>query len=164
MDDEVDDEALTRLMESFHSERGTTRKKVSWSRERTTRGASLGRSHLAPAIAPLNRLPLASPTIPIASGPSDDNYEWTGKDAQPPRVGHKGRLHGSKVYVALKRIYVTSSPERILNELEIMAELRPCRDISYLVTAFRQEDQSTFSSAGARGWSTLASALSDVVR
>ncbi|KIP08760.1 hypothetical protein PHLGIDRAFT_126828 [Phlebiopsis gigantea 11061_1 CR5-6] len=71
-DDEVDDEALTRLMESFHSDRGTTRKKVSWSRERTSRGASLGRSHLAPAMAPLNRLPLASPTIPIASGPSDD--------------------------------------------------------------------------------------------
>ena len=59
-------------MESFHSERGTTRKKVSWSRERTSRGASLGRSHLAPAMAPLNRLPLTSPTIPIASGPSDD--------------------------------------------------------------------------------------------
>jgi hypothetical protein len=29
-----------------------------------------------------------------------------------------------KVYVALKRIYMTSSPERIANELEIMEELR----------------------------------------
>jgi len=27
-------------------------------------------------------------------------------------------------YVALKRIYVTSSPDRIVNELEIMEELR----------------------------------------
>jgi hypothetical protein len=34
------------------------------------------------------------------------------------------RNRGPKVYVALKRIYVTSSPERILNELQIMSDLR----------------------------------------
>ena len=31
---------------------------------------------------------------------------------------------GGKVYVALKRIYVTSSPIRIQNELEILNDLR----------------------------------------
>lgn len=31
---------------------------------------------------------------------------------------------GNPVYVALKRIYVTSSPIRIHNELEILADLR----------------------------------------
>jgi hypothetical protein len=46
----------------------------------------------------------------------------------PPSGAHKrlktAQHRGPKVYVALKRIYVTSSPERILNELQIMAELR----------------------------------------
>ncbi|KAL4402408.1 Cell division control protein 7 [Malassezia pachydermatis] len=45
------------------------------------------------------------------------------------------------VYVALKRIYVTSSTARILNELEIMESLRGQPYISYLITAFRSADQ-----------------------
>ncbi|CAO1625064.1 unnamed protein product [Parajaminaea phylloscopi] len=69
-----------------------------------------------------------------------DNFEWA-KPSAPPAVSRGGRLHYSQVYVALKRIYVTSSPDRILNELEIMAELRGCVNISFLITAFRTEDQ-----------------------
>lgn len=70
-----------------------------------------------------------------------ENYEWTSRPSQPPLVTRRGRLQSSRVYVALKRIYVTSSPDRILNELEIMAELRGSPNISYLITAFRTEDQ-----------------------
>lgn len=38
--------------------------------------------------------------------------------------GASGTKKSRSVYVALKRIYVTSSPQRIYNELEILAELR----------------------------------------
>lgn len=48
---------------------------------------------------------------------------------------------GSPVYVALKRIYVTSSPQRIQNELEILADLRNARHTAYLISAIRHEDQ-----------------------
>lgn len=51
------------------------------------------------------------------------------------------RPSGSKVYVAVKRIYVTSSPERIRNEISILDECRSCRHVSPLITAFRQDDQ-----------------------
>ncbi|KAE9407173.1 kinase-like protein [Gymnopus androsaceus JB14] len=51
------------------------------------------------------------------------------------------RPAGAKVYVAVKRIYVTSSPERIRNEISILDECRSCRHVSPLITAFRQDDQ-----------------------
>lgn len=47
----------------------------------------------------------------------------------------------SKVYVALKRIYVTSSPQRIWNELDILGLLRNARHTAYLISAIRHEDQ-----------------------
>jgi cell division control protein 7 len=72
-------------------------------------------------------------------------------------VGLK-RKRGKKVYVALKRIYVTSSPQRIQNEIDILGRLRcayifevshieltrlcsGCRNIAFLISAFRHEDQ-----------------------
>lgn len=64
-----------------------------------------------------------------------DNYIWTGK------VPSVNRRRQKSVYVALKRIYVTSSPSRILNELELMEDLRHCQHIAYLITAFRTHDQ-----------------------
>lgn len=72
-----------------------------------------------------------------------DNHLWTGKLSGPPSLTTtSGQSNRSKnVYVALKRIYVTSSPQRILNELEIMENLRGYENISYLITAFRTEDQ-----------------------
>ncbi|EJU06597.1 kinase-like protein [Dacryopinax primogenitus] len=54
----------------------------------------------------------------------------------PPQKTSRG-----KAYVAIKRIYVTSSPARIENELLIMEELRGCRHVAQLMTAFREEDQ-----------------------
>ncbi|TNY24011.1 kinase-like domain-containing protein [Rhodotorula diobovata] len=60
---------------------------------------------------------------------SFDNSSW-----QPQ--ARKG-----KVYVAVKRIYVTSSPTRIQNELEILHDLRGARNVAYLIDAIRHEDQ-----------------------
>ena len=47
----------------------------------------------------------------------------------------------TKVYVAIKRIYTTSGPERIRNELTIMQSCRGCRHTSQLITAYRYLDQ-----------------------
>jgi cell division control protein 7 len=44
-------------------------------------------------------------------------------------------------YVAIKKIYVTSSPMRILNELELLDALRGCDSVCPLITAFRSTDQ-----------------------
>ena len=44
-------------------------------------------------------------------------------------------------YVAIKKIYVTSSPSRILNEVELLHDLRGCRSVCPLITAFRWTDQ-----------------------
>ncbi|KAK9473299.1 cell cycle serine/threonine-protein kinase hsk1 [Dipodascopsis tothii] len=46
-----------------------------------------------------------------------------------------------KKYVAIKRIYVTSSPHRIYNELELLHTLSRCDNIAPLITAFRHQDQ-----------------------
>jgi cell division control protein 7 len=63
-----------------------------------------------------------------------DNNEWVTRGPLDPF--RKGVCH-----VALKKIYVTSSPQRIFNELSIMEDLRPAEYVSYLITAFRSEDQ-----------------------
>ena len=44
-------------------------------------------------------------------------------------------------FVAIKKIYVTSSPHRILNELELLHDLRNCPSVCPLITAFRSTDQ-----------------------
>lgn len=44
-------------------------------------------------------------------------------------------------YVAIKKIYVTSSPTRIQNELELLHDLQGYRSICPLITAFRHMDQ-----------------------
>lgn len=44
-------------------------------------------------------------------------------------------------YVAIKKIYVTSSPSRILNELDLLYDLRGCNSVCPLITAFRSTDQ-----------------------
>ncbi|EZF30972.1 CDC7 protein kinase [Trichophyton interdigitale MR816] len=46
-----------------------------------------------------------------------------------------------KQYVALKKIYVTSSPARILNELEILNDLRGHPAVCHIKAAFRLDDQ-----------------------
>ena len=44
-------------------------------------------------------------------------------------------------FVAIKKIYVTSSPIRIQNELELLHDLRGCHSICPLITALRHQDQ-----------------------
>ena len=44
-------------------------------------------------------------------------------------------------YVAIKKIYVTSSPSRIFNELDLLKDLRNCAAVCPLITAFRHTDQ-----------------------
>jgi len=44
-------------------------------------------------------------------------------------------------FVAIKKIYVTSSPLRILNELELLHDLRSSDSVCPLITAFRHQDQ-----------------------
>ena len=44
-------------------------------------------------------------------------------------------------YVAIKKIYVTSSPQRILNELDLLNDLRGFDSVCPLITAFRHTDQ-----------------------
>lgn len=60
-------------------------------------------------------------------------------DVQSQQAAAKAKER--KHYVALKKIYVTSSPARILNELELLYDLRGCRSVCPLITAFRHLDQ-----------------------
>lgn len=55
--------------------------------------------------------------------------------SQPSRPNRRPK------YVAIKKIYVTSSPQRILNELELLHDLRDCPAVCPLITAFRSTDQ-----------------------
>ncbi|KAK3314291.1 kinase-like domain-containing protein [Apodospora peruviana] len=63
----------------------------------------------------------------------DDTSQTQTGQTQPRRRRPK--------YVAIKKIYVTSSPTRILNELELLHVLRNCPSVCPLITAFRQTDQ-----------------------
>ncbi|RUS19993.1 kinase-like domain-containing protein, partial [Endogone sp. FLAS-F59071] len=87
-----------------------------------------------------------------------DNSQWV-SDSEDENEGvlgldddntRRGQLLGSKrkrpadsrgKYVAIKRIYVTSSPMRIENEISILHDLSGSDCVVPLITAFRQEDQ-----------------------
>ena len=59
----------------------------------------------------------------------------------PPSKKRKTNTRRKPQIVALKKIYVTSSPHRIMNELELLHELRLSPYICPLLTAFRHHDQ-----------------------
>ncbi|CAI7600707.1 unnamed protein product [Penicillium pancosmium] len=71
------------------------------------------------------------------------------QEARPSPPAKKRRMDGPSAggrpkvprYVALKKIYVTSSPIRIQNELELLHDLRGCKSVCPLITAFRYQDQ-----------------------
>lgn len=70
------------------------------------------------------------------------------KWASPPaRRSRNGSHHSNREpprrrkFVAIKKIYVTSSPARIYNELELLHVLRNCPSVCPLITAFRYSDQ-----------------------
>ncbi|KAL0070243.1 Cell division control protein 7 [Marasmius tenuissimus] len=72
-----------------------------------------------------------------------DNNPWRGHHPPSSSAYYQSapRSTHSRVFVAIKRIYVTSSPERIRNEISILEECRSCRHVSQLITAFRERDQ-----------------------
>ena len=72
-----------------------------------------------------------------------DNSVWLGKHLEGSSAHYQTepRPLGSKAFVAVKRIYVTSGPERIRNELSILEDCRGCRHVCQIITAFRNQDQ-----------------------
>ncbi|KZT06535.1 kinase-like protein [Laetiporus sulphureus 93-53] len=72
-----------------------------------------------------------------------DNTPWHGFHSPSSSAYYQSALRpsDSKAFVAIKRIYVTSGPERIRNEISILEDCRGCRHISQLITAFRHHDQ-----------------------
>lgn len=93
-EDEVDEAALARLADSFHSEGGrSTRKKVSWSRERA---GSIGRVH-APALSPIHR-PLSSifPTGPQEEQDFSDRGRPATREVPLDGAQHEWAVESSK--------------------------------------------------------------------
>lgn len=60
------------------------------------------------------------------------DYSW---------IEQRGGNKDAGYYVAIKRIYVTSSPQRIHNELDILRSLSGSENVLPMITAFRHEDQ-----------------------
>ncbi|TQV98377.1 hypothetical protein V2A60_007878 [Cordyceps javanica] len=71
----------------------------------------------------------------------DDSAKWTPPPLKRDLGQNSQRTKRKSRFVAIKKIYVTSSPARILNELELLHDLRQCPSVCPLITAFRQTDQ-----------------------
>jgi cell division control protein 7 len=65
----------------------------------------------------------------------------TKEDAEEGGDNNHDGVYDGKVFVAIKRIYTTSGPERIRNEVAIMEDCRGARHVSQIITAFRALDQ-----------------------
>lgn len=63
-----------------------------------------------------------------------ENRKWTSP-------GYRRKQTKRPHYVAIKKIYVTSSPMRIFNELELLYDLKNSDSVCPLITAFRHLDQ-----------------------
>ncbi|KAI8921111.1 kinase-like domain-containing protein [Powellomyces hirtus] len=71
-----------------------------------------------------------------------ENGSWQQQTKiQRPDQPGASALQSSKASVALKRIYVTSSPQRIYSEIKILHHLSGHPNIVQLITAIRHEDQ-----------------------
>lgn len=81
------------------------------------------------------------------SGDELDEKDWRAfkkrrlGDNATKNVSSNGIPRKKPRYVALKKIYVTSSPLRIQNELELLHDLRGNPSVCPLITAFRHQDQ-----------------------
>jgi cell division control protein 7 len=101
---------------------------------------------------------LNSPTTSASPSPSQSpsqsptptsSQDPFNNDSQQPEQASTTRAASPKnkasktlnQYVALKRIYHTSSPRRIANEILILKKLKGSPCVSPLITAFRQQDQ-----------------------
>lgn len=72
-----------------------------------------------------------------------NDWDLEEKENQPEPAPSKRRKPNGQGphYVAIKKIYVTSSPVRIMNELELLHDLRHSDSVCPLITAFRHQDQ-----------------------
>lgn len=70
-------------------------------------------------------------------GYNDDKENLGMSPAGKKRKRNEEQMH----YVAIKKIYVTSSPLRIMNELELLHDLKDSDSVCPLITAFRYQDQ-----------------------
>nr|POE74388.1 cell cycle serine/threonine-protein kinase hsk1 [Quercus suber] len=64
-----------------------------------------------------------------------ENRAHVSTDYKSSNRTHKPR------FVAIKKIYVTSSPTRIMNELALLHDLKDSPNVCPLITAFRHQDQ-----------------------
>ncbi|CRK29385.1 hypothetical protein BN1723_018397, partial [Verticillium longisporum] len=69
----------------------------------------------------------------------DNDWDVDGHHDDRDRYGRMKARAGR--FVAVKKIYVTSSPSRIFNELELLYDLRNSPAVCPLITAFRSTDQ-----------------------
>ncbi|KAF4552438.1 Protein kinase domain-containing protein 32 [Elsinoe fawcettii] len=71
-----------------------------------------------------------------------DSYEndWDVDEKENAVLAKRQRERRPR-FVAIKKIYVTSSPIRIFNELELLHDLKNSANVSPLITAFRHTDQ-----------------------
>ncbi|KAL8735594.1 MAG: hypothetical protein Q9166_000763 [cf. Caloplaca sp. 2 TL-2023] len=77
---------------------------------------------------------------------AEDGTTWSSPPGKKQRRQYSQDREGRRRsrpprYVAIKKIYVTSSPMRIQNELELLHDLQGYRSICPLITAFRHHDQ-----------------------
>jgi cell division control protein 7 len=70
-----------------------------------------------------------------------DKYKNNWNDMSLSPTAKTARDRPRARYVAIKKIYVTSSPMRIFNELELLYDLRDSQNVCPLITAFRHQDQ-----------------------
>ncbi|CAN6671941.1 hypothetical protein TRVA0_045S00716 [Trichomonascus vanleenenianus] len=84
--------------------------------------------------------------VPLSLGSDDkENQQHTQLKATIENESEKEEkqeaVEKSNRYVAIKRIYVTSSPARIQNELQILKDLTGCPTVVPIITAMRHKDQ-----------------------
>jgi len=71
---------------------------------------------------------------------NEQRSKWTAPGLKRGRSSSEPKRRKPKL-VAIKQIYVTSSPSRILNELDLLNDLRGCNSVCPLITAYRHTDQ-----------------------
>ncbi|KAF2876691.1 kinase-like domain-containing protein [Massariosphaeria phaeospora] len=71
----------------------------------------------------------------------DNRWDIDERESRKWSPAHRRRPSRRPHYVAIKKIYVTSSPIRIFNELELLFDLRYSDSVCPLITAFRHMDQ-----------------------
>ncbi|KAF2157815.1 kinase-like protein [Myriangium duriaei CBS 260.36] len=70
-----------------------------------------------------------------------NEWDLDEKENTAPAGTSKRSRESRSRFVAIKKIYVTSSPIRIFNELELLHDLRSSQNVCPLITAFRHDDQ-----------------------